>query len=111
MALIHYLVLKALLRLPQGPPALQTPTPCHMSKAFLSAIRTQKLKKFLDNDARRAMLPSLFEMATTHTVPSLGAVTDEEFSHLPIEQQTAVSGYGSIETIGVRGVHSFGSIH
>ena len=57
------------------------------------------------------MLPSLFEMATTHTVPSLGAVTDEEFSHLPIEQQTAVSGYGSIETIGVRGVHSFGSIH
>ena len=47
------------------------------------------------------MYLNFLEMADTFNVPTLGIVSEETFHALPIDQQRKISGYGTIETIGV----------
>jgi len=58
-------------------------------------------------EGRAAMFPNFVQMAETLTVPSLGPITPRQWEALPEFRRRSMSGYGSVELIGVPGCDLF----
>ena len=89
--------------LPDGFPLPKKPLGYQIPKEFLTRLKGKKVEAYCKSEGRAAMFPNFVQMAETLTVPSLGPITPSQWEALPEFRRWSMSGYGSVELIGVRG--------
>jgi hypothetical protein len=93
-------------KLPHAP-AMKPPEQTRIERCYLNAMESEKFVDYCKTEGRFTMHANLMDMARNLVVPSLGELSQDELMALPEKQRRDVSGYGTIERIGVAGSHTF----